>query len=68
MFSNRISVVVSKLCCLYEGDVYKRQDKNYLNRVHEGNVKKQRQVAKEKCDAIGFVSYSELWKLVKELR
>lgn len=43
-------------------------DKNNLNRVHEGNVKKQRQVAKEKCDAIGFVSYSELWKLVKELR
>lgn len=43
-------------------------DKNNLNRVHDGNVKKQRQVAKEKCDAIGFVSYSELWKLVKELR
>lgn len=43
-------------------------DKNNLNRVHEGNVKKQRQVAKEKCDAIGFVSYSELWKLVKDLR
>lgn len=43
-------------------------DKNNLNRVHEGNVKKQRQVAKEKCDAIGFVSYSELWKLVKEMR
>lgn len=43
-------------------------DKNNLNKVHEGNVKKQRQCAKEKCDAIGFVSYSELWKLVKELR
>lgn len=43
-------------------------DKNNLNKVHDGNVKKQRQVAKEKCDAIGFVSYSELWKLVKELR
>lgn len=43
-------------------------DKNNLNKVHEGNVKKQRQVAKEKCDAIGFVSYSELWKLVKEMR
>lgn len=43
-------------------------DKNNLNRIHEGNVKKQRQMAKEKCDAIGFVSYSELWKLVKELR
>lgn len=43
-------------------------DKNNLNRVHEGNVKRQRQVAKEKSDAIGFVSYSELWKLAKELR
>lgn len=43
-------------------------DKNNLNRVHEGNVKKQRQTAKEKCDAIGFVSYSELWKLVKDIK
>lgn len=43
-------------------------DKNNLNRIHEGNVKKQRQAAKEKCDAIGFVSYSELWKLVKECK
>jgi hypothetical protein len=43
-------------------------DKNNLNRVHEGNVKRQRQAAKEKCDAIGFVSYSELWKLVKDLK
>lgn len=43
-------------------------DKNNLNRIHEGNVKKQRQVAKEKCDAIGFVSYSELWKLIKEMK
>lgn len=42
-------------------------DKNNLNRIHEGNVKKQRQVAKEKCDAISFVSYSELWKLAKTL-
>lgn len=42
-------------------------DKNNLNKVHEGNVKRQRQVAKEKSDAIGFVSYSELWKLAKEL-
>lgn len=40
-------------------------DKNNLNRVHEGNVKRQRQVAKEKSDAIGFVSFSELWKLAK---
>lgn len=42
-------------------------DKNNLNKAHEGNVKKQRQIAKEKCDAIGFMSYSELWRLVKEL-
>lgn len=42
-------------------------DKNNLNKIHQGNVKKQRQTAKEKCDAISFVSYSELWKLVKEL-
>lgn len=41
-------------------------DKNNLNKIHDGNVKRQRQAAKEKCDAIGFVSYSELWKLVKE--
>lgn len=43
-------------------------DKNNLNHNHDGNVKKQRQTAKEKCDAIGFVSYSELWKLVKDLK
>lgn len=42
-------------------------DKNNLNTLHEGNVKKQRQVAKEKCDAIGFVSYSELWRIAKEM-
>ena len=42
-------------------------DKNNLNKIHDGNVKRQRQVAKEKSDAIAFVSYSELWKLVKEL-
>ena len=43
-------------------------DKNNLNKVHEGNVKRQRQVAKERCDAIGFVSYSELWKMAKEMK
>lgn len=42
-------------------------DKNNLNHVHEGNVKKQRQVAKEKCDAICFVSYSELWRMSKNM-
>lgn len=40
-------------------------DKNNLNRIHDGNVKKQRQAAKGKCDAINFVSYSELWRMVK---
>ncbi len=43
-------------------------DKNNLHDHHNGNVKKQRQRAKEHCDAIGFVSYSELWRLVKELK
>lgn len=38
-------------------------DKNTLNSRHEGNVKKQRQVAKEKSDAISFVSFSEMWKM-----
>lgn len=42
-------------------------DKNALYKQHVGNVKKQRQAAKQKCESIGFVSYSELWKLVKEL-
>lgn len=42
-------------------------DKNNLNKIHDGNVKKQRQYAKEKCDAISFVSFSELWRIVKEM-
>lgn len=42
-------------------------DKNNLNRMHAGNVKKQRQSAKEKCDAINFISYSELWKMAKSM-
>ena len=42
-------------------------DKNTLHKLYEGNVKKQRQVAKEKSDAICFISLSELWKLTKEL-
>lgn len=40
-------------------------DKNTLSTKHEGNVKKQRQTAKEKSDAISFVSFSEMWKLKK---
>lgn len=43
-------------------------DKNTLHHIHEENVKKQRQVAKEKCDAIGFISYSELWKLARKYK
>lgn len=42
-------------------------DKSHL-REHDDNVKKQRQTAKEKCDGIGFISYGELWKLVKEIK
>lgn len=40
-------------------------DKSNLNKLYAGNVKKQRQVAKEKCDEIAFISYSELWKIAK---
>lgn len=43
-------------------------DKNALYKLHAGNVKKQRQAAKETCDSIGFVSYSEMWKLVKDVK
>lgn len=42
-------------------------DKSTLQTEHEGSVKKQRQRAKEKSDAICFVSYSELWRMTKEL-
>lgn len=42
-------------------------NKTTLQREHEGNVKKQRQVAKEKSDAIQFVSFTELWKLTKTI-
>lgn len=41
-------------------------DKNTLTAVHEGNVKKQRQVAKEKSDRISFVSFSEMWKMKRK--
>lgn len=42
-------------------------DKSTLHAEHEGNVKKQRQVAKEKCDAISFRSYSEMWSMVRRM-
>ena len=45
-------------------DVYKRQvqymmDKRKLQEEYEGNVKKQRHGAKDRSDAISFISYRE---------
>ena len=37
-------------------------NKNILNSVHEGNVKKQRNQAKLNADEITFMSYSEMWR------
>lgn len=37
-------------------------NKNILNSVHEGNVKKQRNQAKLNADDITFMSYSEMWR------
>ena len=37
-------------------------NKNILNSVHEGNVKKQRNQAKINADEITFLSYSEMWR------
>lgn len=41
-------------------------DKNNLNVIHGGNVKRQRQVAKEKADNISFVSFTQLWKIIRQ--
>ena len=41
-------------------------DKNTLTSKYEGNVKKQRQTAKEKSDAISFVSFSQMWRMKKK--
>lgn len=38
-------------------------NKNILNAVHEGNVKKQRNQAKTNADEVPFMSYSEMWRL-----
>lgn len=38
-------------------------NKNLLNTVHEGNVKKQRNQAKTNADEISFLSFSEMWRL-----
>ncbi len=37
-------------------------NKNILNTVHEGNVKKQRNQAKMNADEVSFMSYSEMWR------
>jgi hypothetical protein len=37
--------------------------KDLLNSVHEGNIKKQRNQAKTNADEIGFLSFSEMWRL-----
>ena len=42
-------------------------DKKHL-REHEDDVRKQRRYAKEKCDSIGFISYSELWKSAQDFK
>lgn len=42
-------------------------DKHCLHAVYEGNVKRQRQMAKTKCDEINFISFSELWKTAKSI-
>ena len=41
-------------------------NKNFLNQRHDGNIKKQRNQAKLNADEIGFLSYSELWRLQKD--
>ncbi len=38
-------------------------DKKCLRQLHQGDIKVQRQAAKQACDAIPFTPYSELWKL-----
>lgn len=38
-------------------------NKNILNSVHEGNVKKQRNQAKLNADEVAFLSFSEMWRI-----
>jgi len=40
-------------------------NKNFLNTVHEGNVRRQRNQAKLHADDIQIVSYSEMWRMQK---
>ena len=39
-------------------------NKDMLQNVHEGNIKKQRNQAKVNADEISFISYSELWRSI----
>ncbi len=41
-------------------------DKHVLHHVHEDNLKKQRQAAKELCDRIKFISFSQMWRFGEE--
>lgn len=41
-------------------------NKDFLNKVHEGNIKKQRNQAKINADEVSFISYSEMWRLKEE--
>lgn len=41
-------------------------NKNILNTVHEGNVKRQRNQAKLNADEVTFMSYSEMWRTTGE--
>lgn len=41
-------------------------NKNILNTVHEGNVKKQRNQAKLNADEISFLSFSEMWRMSRD--
>ena len=40
-------------------------NKDILNQVHEGNIKKQRNQAKLNADEVSFLSYSEMWRRKK---
>mgnify|MGYP000043137031 FL=1 len=40
-------------------------DKRKLQEEYEGNVKKQRHGAKDRSDAISFISYREMWQIAK---
>jgi len=40
-------------------------NKNFLNTIHEGNVRRQRNQAKLHADDIPIVSYSEMWRMQK---